>query len=404
MTTYIYKAKKSTAETVTGKISAHSQDEAIDLINQLGFSPVSVVEESEREGAKSIDVGKPRKIKIKELHVFSRQLANLLKSGVSLLRALGIIEEQTQNPYFKKVISQVAWDIKNGKSFSDSLAVYPHIFSSLFITMVNAGEESGNLYAMLVNISTYQRRQEEILSKVRTALAYPGLMAVMGVASVYFILTFVLPKMTSLFDSIGDAMPLPTVILLNVSEVLSKGGVWIIIGVLGIAYSISRWSQSKKGRVVMSRFLLSLPLFGEVILKTELARFCRTLVLLSKSGVSILKSLQISIPILSNELIKGHLMRCKDDLEGGGSFGESIKNSKEIPSMMGHLIAVGEESGNLEGVLEEIADSYEQETDETIKIMTTLLEPIMILVVGLVIGFIVFAMLLPIFQVDILAG
>jgi len=407
MTTFVYTAKKSTAETVTGKITAEDQEEAIELINQLGFLPVSVKENSDGEAAERVDFSEEalrtrKKVKTKEIYIFSRQLANLLKSGISILRALVIIHEQTQNVFFRKVIGQITKEIKNGKSLSESLGLFPNIFSPLYITMAQAGEESGSLQEMLVSVATYQHRQGEIRSKVRTALVYPALMAGVGAATVWFVLTFVLPKMAGLFQNMGEALPLPTVILLSVSAILNTWWMVVLLAVLVGVFALNRFIQSASGRIVMSFFLLRVPLFGQIILKSELARFCRTLVLLLKSGVSIIYALPIAIPILSNEVIKKQLIQCNEDLTTGGSFGESIKRSASIPSMMGHLIAVGEESGNLNEVLSEIADAYEQETDEQTKIMTTLLEPMMILTVGLVVGFIVFAILLPIFQMDVL--
>ncbi len=401
-TTYVYKAKKNASETVTGKINARSEDEAIDLINQLGFLPVSIVPEAvtekEQKAASTV-----KKIKIKELYIFSRQLANLLKSGLPLLRALGIIGKQTSHPYFKTVISTITDEVKNGKSFSASLEMFPHVFSSLFTTMVKAGEESGNLQQMLVNVSLHQKQQDEILTKVRHALAYPMLMGVVGVGTIYFILTFVLPKLSGLFSSLGESLPLPTIILLNVSTILSEGWIWFLIVGCAAVFFFKRWVQSESGRWAMSRFSLKIPLFGELMLKAELGRFTRTLVLLHKGGVSLINALQITIPILKNEVIKAQLIKCNEDLTSGGSFGESIQQFKEIPLMMGHLITVGEESGNLDEVLEDISETYEQEINEMIKVMTTLIEPIMILAIGAVIGLIVFAMLLPIFQIDILS-
>ena len=401
MTTFVYKAKKSSAETVMGQISADSQDEAIDLINQLGLLPVSVEPKAEERIA--LQKARPQKIKIQELYIFSRQLANLLKSGMTLLRSLGVLEAQMPQPYLKKVIAQVALNVKNGHSLSESLADYPRIFSPLYITMVNAGEESGNLYDMLVYIANYQKKQAEVSSKIKMALAYPSLMITVGFATVYFLLTFVLPKMNGLFQNMGNKLPWPTVVLLNTGAVLKSSGIWIFLIILGLFFALEKMGQIQKGRLFLSRVVLRLPLLGEIVLRAEFARFCRTLVMLSKGGVSVLRAIEIAIPILSNEVIKQHLQECKDDLVSGGSFGQSLKKFKEIPSMMGDLIAVGEESGHLDDVLGEIASTYEQETDEQIKLMTTLFEPIMILVVGLMIGFIVFSMLLPIFSIDVLA-
>ena len=400
MTTYVYKAKKKTAETVTGHIKAQSHEEAVELINQLGLLPVMVEQDVDAE---RFVVTKQKKVDNKELCVFSRQLANLLKSGVTLLNALDIIEGQTHNGYFKGVIAHIGWGIKSGKSFSECLRNYSRIFSPLYLTMIRAGEESGNLQEMLRSVASYQRKQQEIVSKVRLALVYPSLIVSVGLVTVYFILTFVLPKMIGLFENIQNDLPLPTVILLNVSDTLNHYWLPVLAGIAGLILIGTRWKRSQSGRFISSRFLLRMPLFGQIVLKSELARFARALILLLKGGVSLVGSLQTAIPIMSNELIKKDLTQCKEDLMVGKSLGESLRKSQEIPAMMSHLIAVGEEAGNINDVLAEIAETYEEETDERIKMMTTLLEPLLILFVGLIIGFIVFSMLLPIFQIDILA-
>jgi type II secretory pathway component PulF len=400
MTTFVYKAKKNSSETVTGTIKALNRDEAIELINQLGLLPVSVDPE---KGEIAESSSKIARIKNKELYLFSRQLANLLKSSVSLIKALSIIGDQTTHPYFKKIVTDICWEVKNGKSFSESLSAYPDIFSTLYLTMIRAGEESGNLHGMLESIAKYQRSQEEIYSKVRLALAYPLFMLIVGVGTIYFVLSVVFPKMAGLFDNLGDNLPLATSILLSISQAITQRWYFIVLVIFVSGFIISRWAISEKGKAMLSRLILNTPLFGELVLKVDLARFCRTMVMLNHSGVSLLRALQISIPLIGNQLIRDKFSKAKEQLEGGESLGESLKDFTYIPKMMTHLITIGEEAGNLDGVLTEIADTFEQETDEKIKIMTTLLEPLMILIIGTVIGFIVFAMLLPIFQADIFA-
>ncbi|MDP8213354.1 MAG: type II secretion system F family protein [Candidatus Zapsychrus exili] len=401
MTTFIYKAKKGTIKTVTGTISANTQDEAIELINELGLLPIFVKSQSSKD--LSIDLNKIKKIKRKELYIFNKQLRNLLKSGVSILKALSIIEDQTENITFRRIIVAIGLGIRNGKSFSECLMVYPSLFSQLYITMVTVGEESNNLEEVIEKISEYQYQQQQITAKVKSALAYPLFMFFMGLVSVYFILTFVLPRMAGLFESIADTLPLPTIILLKISYLFNQYAIVIILAILLIVFGIIRWAKSQKGHLAISNILLRIPIFGEIVLRNELACFCRTVVLLLNSGISIVNAIRISIPIMSNEVIKLSFVKCKDDLIAGGSFGDGIRKCEQIPVMMGHLISVGEESGNLNSVLNDIADSYEQETEEKIKVITTLLEPIMILAIGLIVGFIVFAMLLPIFQIDVLA-
>jgi type II secretory pathway component PulF len=216
-------------------------------------------------------------------------------------------------------------------------------------------------------------------------------------------LSFVLPKMSGLFTTMGEQLPLPTKILLGASQAVNQWGLFAILAVTVGVFLVLQWAKSGPGKRVLSRFILGIPLIGDILLKTELARFCRTLVLLNQGGISLVHSLQIAIPILENEVVKNHLIHCKETLLAGGSFGETLKRSAQIPTMMGYLIAVGEESGNLDEVLIELAVSFETETNERIKVMTTLLEPVLILAIGLIVGFIVFAMLLPIFQLDIMS-
>ncbi|HLF19099.1 MAG TPA: type II secretion system F family protein [Candidatus Omnitrophota bacterium] len=401
MATYIYRAKKSTAETVTGTVKAQSQDEAIDLINQLGLLPISVKPQEEREESGAIS--RTRTVSSKERYIFTKQLANLLKSGVTILRALAIIGEQTHNRFLRRVIEHIGHQIKNGKSLSQALSVYPNLFSSLYVTMVAAGEESGNLQSMLVSVAEYQFREEEIRSKVRMAVAYPILMLIVGGATIYFMLSFVLPKMSGLFANMGEQLPLPTQILLGVSKAINQWGLFGILAAVVGVFVVLQWAKSAYGKRVLSQFILGIPLIGDILLKTELARFCRTLVLLNQGGISLVHSLHIAIPILENEVVKNHLIRCKEALLAGGSFGETLKKSSQIPTMMGYMISVGEESGSLDEVLIELAVSFEGETNERIKVMTTLLEPVLILAIGVIVGFIVFAMLLPIFQLDIMS-
>lgn len=401
MTTFTYKAKKNTAETVSGEISANSQDEAIDLINQLGLLPVSVKPST---AAISSSKGvKPKRISGKQLFVFFNQIAKLLKSGISLIRALIIVAEQTQNTYLKSIITQISSGIKNGRSFSDCLADFPNVFSMLFVTMVQAGEESGNLEKMLLEIAIYQKKQDELFGKVKNAMVYPLFMFGVGIVTVYFILTFVLPKMSGLFENAGENLPLPTEILLYISAFLSKGWIFILIGGLCLFVASKRWSQTVPGQLSFSRISLSFPFFGDLILKTELTRFSRTLQMLLKSGVGITQALKVATPVLKNIILKAEFEICRKDLMAGGSLGNSLQKSKNIPLLMGHLISVGEESGSLNDVLIDISEGFEQETNEKIKMMTTLIEPIMILIIGSVIGFIVFAMLLPIFQMDVMS-
>lgn len=401
MPIFVYKAKKNSSDTVTGEISAQSEDEAIELLNQLGLLPVTIEMQTALQVSSTFHK-KIKTVKLKERYLFSRQLANLLKSGLSLVRALAIVEEQTSNILLRQIIGQLIVDIKNGKSFSEALVSFERIFSPLYIIMVRAGEEGSNLQEMLLNIATYQKKQEDFWRRIRTALAYPIFMAIVGFLTVWYILTFVLPKMGGLFINLGNDLPVPTTVLLAVSGLMQNWWpvIFVVLGVIVLA--VRGFVRSTKGQRSCSRFELKIPVVGGMLLKADMARFSRTLILLSSSGLQLTKALPIAIPVLRNMVIRERLLECHEHLTTGGSFGQKMRQMTEFPSVIGHLFAIGEESGNLVEVMHEMADIFEQETDEAIKMATTLFEPLMILLVGGMIGGIVFAMLLPIFQMDML--
>ena len=401
MPAYVYKAKKESAETVMGKVDAENQDEAIELIHGLGLLPISV-EESTSDGRLVREI-KHTKVKSKETYIFSRQMASLTKSGVPLLQALEVISRQTKNKTFARTIEDIMFGVRNGRALSACMGDYPQIFSILYVSMVRAGEESGNLREMLVRMAEHQKKQEEMISKVRSATAYPAFMLLIGISTVVFILTFVMPKISVMFKDLGQSLPWPTQVVLNISSVIRTTGVWGFCAVLFLGVLINRWVQTQRGRVAVSRAVLVIPFIRTFFLRMDLARFCRTLSLLLQSGLPILRAIEVAVPTLDNSFVKRDILLCVQGLTAGDSLGTCLKRSRIIPDMVSQLIAVGEESGSLVESLTDVAESYEQEINESTKVMTTHLEPIMILSIGVVVGFIVFAMLLPIFQMDLMA-
>jgi len=405
MTIYKYRAKKDARESVEGRIEANSEKEAVEKINLLGYIPIEIKQESPTQlpSAGHLVKASPR-LRSREITIFSRQLASLLKSGVPILRSLSIISEQSENRIFKSVLKNIHKDVEDGATFSSVLAQYPAIFSSLYIAMIHAGEDSGALPEVLLKIADYRTKQEDMISRIRMAMAYPILMACVGLGTVIFMLSFVMPRLTNLYRDMQQALPLPTKILLSISKGLQHWWFWIYLFLIMFfsVLIINRYLRTKTGKIAFSIFQLHIPLIGTLILKAELARFSRTLGLLLRSGIPILKAITITIPVLGNELIKSQLYTSFKDLEQGGSLGRSLKNSKIIPIFMSNLIIVGEESGKLDEALTESADSYERDTDEAIRVMGSLLEPLMILGMGLIVGFIVVAMLLPVFEINVM--
>jgi len=406
MSQYNYRAKKGLNEIVQGSIEAHSEKEAIEKLSAMGYLPMHLEEASQvpQEVKVSVPVRKPKgKVKSREITIVSRQLASLLRSGVPILEAISIIREQSESEGLKIVLYRIHDAVKEGSTLSGILESYPGIFSPLYIAMVRTGENSGGLAEALLRISDYRAKEEEMLSRFRMAMAYPALMGIVGIGTIVFMLTFVMPRLMGIFSNMGQNLPLPTQILLFISKGLQHWWFWILLVLGVVVLLIKRELGTKTGKATWSLFKLSIPVFGKFTLKVELARFSRTLELLLKSGLPILKALEIAMPILGNEVIKEKLMYSCKELEQGGSFGKSLKNSKLFPLFMSNLISVGEESGNLADALSEVANSYEHDSDEMIRVMSSLLEPLMILGMGLIVGFIVVSMLLPVFEINMMA-
>lgn len=402
---YKYRAKKSPEDMLEGTIEASTEKEAIEKISQTGYIPIHIEKVSQiTKEPQPPSVAKVHgRIRSRQITIFSRQLASLLRSGVPILNALNIIREQSENPHLKYILHNIHNEIKEGATFSSVLAKYPNIFSSFYIAMIRTGEDTGGLPEVLLRIADYRTKQEELFSRFRMSLAYPILMAIVGLATVVFMLTFVMPRLMNIFVNLGEKLPLPTRILISVSQGLRQWWFWIILILAIIILVIKRQAKTKTGKLSLSIFKLHLPILGNFMLKAELSHFSRTLELLIKNGIPILKAIDIAIPVLENEVIKNQLRQSYKQLEQGGSFGKSLKNSKVFPLFMSNLITVGEESGKLDEALAEVASSYERDTDEAMRIMASLLEPLMILGMGLVVGFIVVAMLLPIFEINVMA-
>jgi len=401
MSEYKYRAKKGPVDIVEGTIEAASEEEAIEKVSQLGVLPMRVElrkPDGKQQAAASHMYG--GRVGSREITLFSRQLSSLLKSGIPILTALDIIAEQSESANFKNILGDVKNRVKSGSTLSMALAVYSRTFSGLYIAMVHTGEDSGALPETLLKIAEYRAKQEVMRARFRMAMAYPVLMAMVGIGTIVFMLTFVMPRLMRIFVNMGQALPIPTKILIYTSGTLQKWWFPILL-VLGVIFLIlNRQSKTEIGKLSFSILKLRLPVVGKLVLKTELAQFTNTLGLLIRSGIPILKAIDVSIPVLGNEVIKRQLRASYKDLEQGGSFGRSLKNSKLLPPFIANLIMVGEESGRLSEALSEITETYEREVDEAMKTAANLLEPITILIMGLVVGFIVIAMLLPIFEIN----
>ena len=401
MPSFLYKAKKNSAETVTGRLEAQNPDEALELINQMDLVPVSLEEISQGMLVSNI---KARRIKPREIYQFTKQLGGLVRSGVALLKGLEVISAQTKNVYLSKIIGDIAVNVKSGSTFSATLNEYPQIFSSLYISMIQAGEEIGNLREVLLDVAEFQKKQQDLIAKVTGAMIYPLVMLSVGLVTVLFILTVVLPKIAVIYAGTSQVLPLPTMIVMKVSEFFRTYWIPLIVVISILAFVINKWRHSIPAKILVGRLLLSAPVVSDLVIKTNLARFTRTLHLLLNSGLPLVHAIEVAIPTITNPQLKQDLYNCFSGLKSGDSLGHCISQSVLMPGMIGQMLIVAEESGSLQESLKDIAETYEGDIDENIHLITTMLEPAMILSVGLIVGFIVFAMLMPIFSMDLMAS
>ncbi len=403
MKSYTYKAKKGPDDIIEGKVYAHNTRDAVDKIARDGYIATFVEEEKIAQGSNYLVSGfRPMfGVRLKELVIFTKQLANLIRSGVPILRAFGILSEETRDPYFRHIIDSIAENIKNGDSLSSGLKDYPKVFSSFYRAMVSSGENSGALHIALVRIADYYKKKHELASKVKIALAYPILILVAGSFTLIFVFTNVIPRLLPLILSLNVELPLATKMLIWISSFIRGNWVWITLGALIVGLISSKSVKNETFKLYLSRTKLKLPLYGNIVMKAEIAQFVRALAMAIRSGIPIVHAVNISVPILDEYGIIDAVKFSLEQLKSGGSFADALKQSGIFPPFVYNLIKVGEESGDIEDSLINIAESYEADCEEAIKIMTNLLEPAMVLIVGAVVGFIVFAVLLPIFKLNV---
>ncbi len=404
MPKFIYKAKKNPSDIVEGMIVADNRTSAIQKISTMGYYLISI-----DEYIKSKDILKggigifQGRISLKDVTNFTRQLSDLLESGLTVVKALGLLRDQAENKKLKDIISDIRDFCIDGNPLSGALAKHPEIFSNLFVSMVKSGETGGALENILKRLADFNEKQLEIQTKIRSALAYPILMSIVGGITIIVLLTFVIPKMISMFGDLGQNLPIPTLILISISDAI-KNYWWLILSVIFAAsFIFMRLYNSKEGRFAIDNFKLNMPIFGALIKKTEIARFAETLATLLQNGVPILESLNVVSDTVNNAVIKRQIKKVSTYVKDGTDMSYGFSKSSVIPPLVVNMIAVGEESGRVEKSLFKVAESYERESDAAIKVMMSLLEPILILVLGLIVGFIVISMLLPIFEINFLA-
>jgi general secretion pathway protein F len=409
MPVFEYSALDSKGKNVTGIIDADGSAAARQKLRSMGKFPTSMkeVKESSRKKSSGKEVSLSTmmsRVKPAEITIMTRQMATLVGAGFPLVSAIDTLVPQTKNPAFKKIIAQIKDSVVAGSTFAAALESYPSIFSALFVNMVKAGESSGTLEIVLERLADITEKAQALKSRISTAMVYPILMAIVAVLVVIALLTFVVPNITSIFDDLEKALPAPTVFLIATSDFFKNYWWTFLLAGAGIIMFIRSIRKTEKGRYKTDEFMLKLPLFGSIITKLAVARFTRTLGSLLDNGVSMLQALKIVKNIVGNVVITEVIQNAADEVEKGQGLGKTLGKSDLLPPIAVQMIEVGEQSGNLEAMLVKIADVFENEVEQDIMSMTTLLEPIMILGMGVVVGFIILSVMLPLLEMNQLAG
>ncbi|UCF83111.1 MAG: type II secretion system inner membrane protein GspF [Desulfobacteraceae bacterium] len=404
MPVYEYTALDGAGKNVNGIIDADSAVVARQKLRGSGIFPVRVKETSSKPKdvpSGSISVSSLfKRIRPGELSATTRQLSILLGAGVTLVGSLDALIFQAANPVLKKIMAQIKESVNEGKSLAFSLSQHPKVFSQIYINMVRAGEASGSLDLVLDRLAEFSERQDALRGRFRAALAYPVFMFFIGSVILFFLITFIVPNITKIFSEMHQTLPLPTLALIGLSSFL-KLFWWLVLLVLGgCIMLLKKLIKTPKGNHIWNEIKLRIPILGTINMKMAMARFGRTLGSLLQSGVPLITALQIVRNIVNNTLIAEVIDNAMEDIEAGASLATPLAQSLWFPPIAIQMISVGEQSGELENMLNKIADIYERETESQIMALTSMLEPVMILVMGVVVGFIVISILLPIFEMN----
>jgi len=392
MPAFTYTARTAQGELKTATIEAPTRE---DVVAQLRRQRLSVVKVDEEAKAK-----KPRRgsIKMRDVVIFTRQFSTMINAGLPLVQALDILAKQTDNKNLSNVTRSVVFDVESGHTVADALAKHPNAFSDLYVNMVAAGEAGGILDTILMRLATFLEKNDALVRKVKGAMIYPGVIMSVAFLAITVLLLFVIPVFESMFASVGLALPLPTRIVMGLSRFLKS--YWYLIGAGGFGFTIlfRRYYKTPSGKLAIDKLMLKLPVLGDVLRKSAVSRFTRTLGTLISSGVSILDGLEITAKTAGNRVIQDAIMASRSSIASGETIAQPLQKSNVFPPMVISMIAVGEQTGGLDEMLSKIADFYDEEVDAAVSGLLSLLEPVMIVFLGVVVGGMVVAMYLPIFD------
>lgn len=394
MPIFVWKGRTATGATASGELAAGSQADVVASLRQKKIIPTSIKIKEEKKGIGLFG----GRVSRRALSVFTRQFATMLNAGLPLLNCLEILAKQTESPALRRVLGEVRTDVEGGLSLADALRRQPKVFDNLYVNMVESGETGGALDVILVRLANYLEKSAALIRKIRGAMIYPIIIMCVAVGAISILLIFVIPVFAQMFEGVGAELPPMTQLIVGLSNFLKIWALPLLIIFIAIVTILRRWHKTESGAKAMDPLLLKLPVIGPLIRKQAIARLARTLSTLLSSGVPIIDALEITAKSAGNWLVEDAILKARTSIKGGENIADPLTKTGVFPPMVTQMIAIGEASGGLDEMLSKVADFYDAEVDQAVENLTAALEPIIMVVLGGVVGFIVIAMYLPIFQ------
>ena len=394
MPTFIWKGRTASGATASGELAAGSQTDVVAALRQKKIIPTSIKVKEDKKGLTLFG----SRVSRHALSVFTRQFSTMLNAGLPLLSCLEILGKQTESAGLRRVLAEVRGDVEGGLSLADALRRQPKVFDNLYVNMVESGETGGALDVILLRLATYLEKMEVLMRKIKGAMIYPAIISLVAAGAISVMLLFVIPIFAQMFEGVGAELPVMTQIVIGMSNLLKVWAIPGIIIIIALFTILRRWHKTESGAKAMDPLLLKMPVFGDLMKKQSIARFSRTLSTLLSSGVPIIDALEITARSSGNWVVEDAILKARTSIKGGENIADPLSKTTVFPPMVTQMIAIGEASGGLDEMLSKVADFYDAEVDQAVENLTSALEPLIMVVLGGIVGFLVISMYLPIFQ------
>jgi type IV pilus assembly protein PilC len=400
-TTYTWKGRSPSGELLSGEYQTDNKDE---LVSYLRKRKIIITSVRERGAQVAFKLPSRERVGVKDIGVFTRQFATMINAGLPMVQCLDILAQQTEKEFLRNSIARIMGDVEGGSTLGEAMGRHPKVFNNLYVNMVEAGEAGGILDVILTRLATFLEKLDQLQRKVKSALTYPAVVAFVALGATAFMLIFIIPTFARMFSDFGGQLPLPTRIVIALSDFLRNFWWALVAGIVGLVVMLQRYYKTDNGRLQVDRLLLKVPVLGMVIRKGSVARFTRTLGTLISSGVPILSGLEITARTAGNRVVENAVMSTRESISQGNTIADPLKACGVFPPMVTQMISVGEQTGALDEMLEKIATFYDSEVDTAVDSLTSIIEPVMIVIMGVVVGGMLIAMYLPMFKLVTVVG